>query len=521
MTSSDPECRRLREEFAVGDWRAHPLEGWIRRGHKTAQLRPKQMELLCFFAVRPGRLLSKEELLEGVWKETVVEDGALTRCLSELRRLLGDNAQNPSYIQTLPRRGYRLIAEVLEQPTPAPPSLRPHVLNASTASEAMPSEPTQSARAAPTAALPKRQRRSLPMAAATTILALSVFLGLRTDGGRAQKKSTPPAELAAENDGRGLGSAGLATPHLAVLEFRYLTGAAELDWLASALPEVLTAELGSAPEANVVPRPAVVAAEQAMSPVALQPEARKHHLRATLGVEGLLTGSYLAAKGAGVIRLDVWLEKSPTAAVEVFSEEGRVEDVLELVSLLGARVRNRLGAPLGTAPAKAAWSHPKAARLFYEGLGMAKRFRARDASELLRESLALDPGQPVAEMALAESLSSRGRRAEALAAVERSLALERPRDRQQRLWIEAGAAEIRRQWDQALERYRALWLMAPDNVEYGLKVVIAELRSSRPNLALETIEELRTRRIQDPRLFVHTAHAHLSLGQPAAALAAA
>ncbi len=60
----------------------------------------------------PDDLLPKEKIIRAVWPDTFVTDEVLTNAISELRKAFGDDAKNPTFIQTLPRRGYRLIAPV-------------------------------------------------------------------------------------------------------------------------------------------------------------------------------------------------------------------------------------------------------------------------------------------------------------------------------------------------------------------------------------------------------------------------
>ena len=79
----------------------------LRRGDKTLYLRPKSFALLRYLVAHPGRVLSKDELVEAVWSRTAISDGVLTVSIAEIRRALGDAAQAPQYLDTLPRRGYR------------------------------------------------------------------------------------------------------------------------------------------------------------------------------------------------------------------------------------------------------------------------------------------------------------------------------------------------------------------------------------------------------------------------------
>ncbi len=70
------------------------------------------MNLLVFLAREPGRVVSKEEIVEAVWEGRIVADSALSRVIADLRRALDDDARQPRYIETIPKRGYRLIAEI-------------------------------------------------------------------------------------------------------------------------------------------------------------------------------------------------------------------------------------------------------------------------------------------------------------------------------------------------------------------------------------------------------------------------
>jgi pimeloyl-ACP methyl ester carboxylesterase/DNA-binding winged helix-turn-helix (wHTH) protein len=89
-------------------------------------LSPKALALLEYLAARPGRLVTKDELLGAIWPGTFLSAGALKVCVSEIRRALGDDAREPRIIETAHRRGYRFIATVLGDPVaelaaPVPP----------------------------------------------------------------------------------------------------------------------------------------------------------------------------------------------------------------------------------------------------------------------------------------------------------------------------------------------------------------------------------------------------------------
>jgi DNA-binding winged helix-turn-helix (wHTH) protein/Tfp pilus assembly protein PilF len=100
------------DHLQIGDWIVEPSTGFLRCDGQKERLEPRVMSVLCLLASEPGRVFSKQELFDQVWGVAVVEDVTLSRCVSDLRRALGDDARNPRYIETIPKKGYRLVADV-------------------------------------------------------------------------------------------------------------------------------------------------------------------------------------------------------------------------------------------------------------------------------------------------------------------------------------------------------------------------------------------------------------------------
>lgn len=96
----------------VGAWRVDPARNEIRRGDHAVRLEPKAIEVLAYLAKKPGEVVGREELLSALWPGVVVGDDALTQAVIKLRKALGDDAHSPAYIETISKRGYRLIAPV-------------------------------------------------------------------------------------------------------------------------------------------------------------------------------------------------------------------------------------------------------------------------------------------------------------------------------------------------------------------------------------------------------------------------
>jgi adenylate cyclase len=99
-------------DFRVGHWLVAPSLNSISSKGTTVRLEPKVMEVLLCLAKHAGETLPKETLFHAVWPDTFVTDDVLTHSISELRRAFEDDAREPRIIQTIPKRGYRLIAPV-------------------------------------------------------------------------------------------------------------------------------------------------------------------------------------------------------------------------------------------------------------------------------------------------------------------------------------------------------------------------------------------------------------------------
>jgi len=100
-------------DFRVGEWFVQPDLNQISRGDQVVAVEPKVLEVLVYLAQHSGEVLSRENILGGVWAGTFVTDEVLTYSISELRKAFEDDAKNPKVIQTIHRKGYRLIAPVI------------------------------------------------------------------------------------------------------------------------------------------------------------------------------------------------------------------------------------------------------------------------------------------------------------------------------------------------------------------------------------------------------------------------
>jgi len=205
------------EPLQIGSWMLDPSTGTLSGPDGTARLRPREVKLLLYLARRAGDVVTTEDILENVWCDVVVANDAVYFAISQLRKALGDDAQHPAVLETLPKRGYRLIAPVA---TAAPSGPAAVSVDA----------PAAPATAAPPAiAVPEGSPRTSRMGPVTAIavtlsLLLGVVLMISWPDGTAPDASPPDNAIA-------------------VLPFTDLSAAGDQGYLAAGLSEELIQRL--------------------------------------------------------------------------------------------------------------------------------------------------------------------------------------------------------------------------------------------------------------------------------------
>ena len=116
--------------YRFGEFELREREFSLVKAGEAVDIEHKAFRALLFLLRNPQKLIPKEELVHAVWSDTAVADGSLTRCIWHLRRCLGDDFNEPRYIETVAKVGYRLICVVVVvneeiQPEPGPPPVPP------------------------------------------------------------------------------------------------------------------------------------------------------------------------------------------------------------------------------------------------------------------------------------------------------------------------------------------------------------------------------------------------------------
>jgi eukaryotic-like serine/threonine-protein kinase len=322
---------------------------------------------------------------------------------------------------------------------------------------------------------------------------------------------------------RSTASAIHARHSVAVLGFKNLSGKPEVAWLSTAFSEMLTTELAAGGRLRTVPGESI---SQMKINLAL-PDADSYgketlsKIRQNLGTDEVVLGSYLAL-GNGQVRLDLKLEDASTGEiVDSITASGNDAEVADLVSRAGASLRGKLGAgEVSAADAmtmKASLpSNPEAARFYSEGLTKLRSFDNLTARDLLQKAIAVEPNFSLAHSALATAWSGLGYDAKAKEEGKKAFDLSGNLGPEERLWVEGQYRETAKEWDKAVEVYRALFHSFPDNVDYGLRLANAQNSADKPRDALSTVEVLRRLPLEardDPRISLMETQAVISLGE--------
>ena len=198
---------------------ADPRAGELRKQGRKIKLQEKPFQLLCTLLQHPGEVVTREELRERLWPADtfVVFDDNLNTAIKKLREALGDSADNPRFVETLPRHGYRFIAPVEE-------------LGPAQAGEAL---------AVPA---PRARVRRVWVGALAGAALLAVLVGLNVGGWRERFFGTSPKPIRS----------------LAVLPLENLSGDPEQEYFVDGMTEALITELGKISALRVISRQSVM-----------------------------------------------------------------------------------------------------------------------------------------------------------------------------------------------------------------------------------------------------------------------
>jgi tetratricopeptide (TPR) repeat protein/TolB-like protein len=288
---------------------------------------------------------------------------------------------------------------------------------------------------------------------------------------------------------------------VAVLGFHNLAGRDEMNWVSTAVAELLGTHLGAGGELRITPGEAVTQAKIELE----LPEsdsftaATLEKVRRNLGADVVVIGSFLALGPEGDDKVTLSVRAQDTKSGEMIglvAEQGDLEEIFALVGSVAAKLAQDLG--IGTATAEAATASratfpadTEAARLYAEGLDHLRHFDALAAKDVLQSAVAAAPEHPMPHLALSEAWGRLGYDVKAREAAEAAFERAEGLGLTVRLTVEARHREIEGEWEQAAGLYRTLWAEAPDGIEHGLALARVELADDEQEAASATLAALR------------------------------
>ena len=469
---------------------------------------PRQsFQILAMLLEKPGEVVSREDLRRKLWPGDVFVnfEASLNSAVQRLRSALQDTSAEPRYIETLPRVGYRFIADVdsLVPVSKVPvfeiqvsdEALQRSITLESTEFSSGGTSPSEFSTAPPGAAPGWNERIGLLWAAAAVLVVLAGAYG----GYRYSRRHRPVFMAQAQ--------ASLAIPSgrprrsVAVMGFTNASGNARDIWLSTAFTEMLATELAAGDHLRAVPEEDVARAklELSLSNKDSYSDTTLAKIRKDIGCDYVVTGSYVVIGKAGDrrLRLDARVQDAVTgntaASVAV---AGSQSGLFDLASQAGEQLRARLGVGTLTSieaqEAKLALpSNPEAARLYSDGLAKLRLYDDVAASDLLEKVIHLQPEYSPAYSALATAWSDLGYDAKAAVAARKAMNIAQNLPEQARLQTEARYHEMNGDWAQSVEIYSRLQRSYPDHLDYGLNLAAAQDAVGKSTEAAATLAALR------------------------------
>lgn len=462
-------------QFVFGDFRLDADQRAMFRNGNLVPLAPKALETLLFLVQRHGRIVDKKELMDAVWPETFVEEVSLARNVSILRKVLSESEEGQSFIETIPKRGYRFVAPVTEDSDPPP--FPPVPQATSSGAIPFPSQPVLGSVAAKGAS---RFRFWLLAFAAALVCLATVAYWLTY---------SRPALSFVNRD------------WVLISDFENRTGNPRFD---KALLTALTVSLEQSRYANIFPRSSVYNTLQRMGRP-LKP-GEELTIDETLGREICQRENLRALFEAGLTRTGKeylltgrLVDPKTGVAVRSYSAKIASEDqILDALDKLAQNVRRDLGETLYsirryTRPLpQITTSSLTALQLYAEASDLWTKGKYLDAQKQMLEAVRVDPDFAMAHAALGSELYSHilTKPVEGKAEFERALRLSNHVTERERLFIEASFASNRRDDEEAIRRFLAYLQLYPDDRAARFNLAGTFLRMNRCSDALSQYQEL-------------------------------
>jgi DNA-binding winged helix-turn-helix (wHTH) protein/tetratricopeptide (TPR) repeat protein len=512
--------------FQFGEFQIDARARTLRREKATVTLNFRTFDMLLYFVQNPGRVLTRDELLKNVWPDAFVDEHSLAQSISVLRRALDEKPGDNNYIVTLPGRGYQFVS-LVQVVAPENLSIVPEVATA--AGHGSRGLLFQERTIHTSVITEEKQQLSLPSPKNRPAVRLVAVLAVASTSVAGYYAWARFHRVQPQTNRAAMSSPGSSLParrSIAVLGFRNVSGRPEEGWLSTAFAEMLTTELEAGEKLRLVSGEDIARAKLDLPLADADSLSRTTlaRLHKDLDSDLIVLGSYtaLGEKPGTRIRLDLRLQD--TAAGETIADVavvGSEAGLFDMASQAGSRLREKLGveavSPVDEVSIRASLpANRGAARLYSEGLARLRVFDALEARDLLQQAIAADPKFSLAHSALAEAWSRLGYDKKAQQEARQAYELSVNLSGEEKLLAEGRYRDVNHENEKAIEVYRTLFTLFPDNVDYGLKLAAAQVRRSEWRDALATVESLRKLAppaSEDPRIDLQEAPAWAELGE--------
>lgn len=320
-------------------------------------------------------------------------------------------------------------------------------------------------------------------------------------------------------------------PSVAVLGFRNLSGRADQGWLSTALSEMVATELAAGDKLRLISGEDIAHTkiDLSLSDSGTYSRNTLSRMHANMGSDLVVVGSYtVLGKSKDNIRLDLEVQSASTGeTVAEVAATGTEDDLFYLVSQAGAQLRQKLKVQeVSSADAvsvRASLPDTRAAaRLYAGGLEKLRVFDSLAARDLLEQAVVADPKFPFSHTALADAWTALGYDIKAKAEAKKAFQLSDKLRYEDRLAVEGRYRRAILDYEKAIEVYRTLYTLFPDNLDYGLRLAETLLVAGKPSDSISTLEALQKLPPplgDDPRIDLRIASA-LTDSNPVKALAA-
>ncbi len=346
--------KRINHLYEFGPFQLDATERLLRRQEEVVPVTPKVVDTLLVLVKRAGHVVGKDEIMQEVWPDTFVEEGALAKNVSVLRRVLGTSPSGAEYIETIPKRGYRFVAPVQERQEESEVGAAPRVRESHLVRETggisplppdggiNPPLPPDAATASPRRILPRWVRRR-----AWAALVVVIVLALTVAGWRWRSlRQSGPGPIRS----------------LAVLPLENLSGDPAQEYFADGMTDALITNLAKLGALRVISRTSVVRYKGVKRPL---PQIGRE-LNVDAVVEGTVT------RAGGRVRIDAQLiQAANDRHLWAESYERELKDVLslqdEVARDIASRIQVKLTAQESAGLSRAQPVNPEAYQRYLQG----------------------------------------------------------------------------------------------------------------------------------------------------------